>query len=168
MEFYDGTYLPDGRIIANSNIGYQGVPCVNGSDPVGNMVLYTPQSKNLRRLTFDQDANWNPVIMNNGRVMYTRWEYTDLTHYYTRIVMNMNPDGTEQKALYGSGAMFPNSTFDVQPLPGYASAFVGIISGHHGWHVRDVLFCSTRQKRVKEPPVCCRRFLIATVPSLKK
>ena len=132
LEFYDGTYLPDGRIIANSNIGYQGVPCVNGSDPVGNMVLYTPQSKNLRRLTFDQDANWNPVIMNNGRVMYTRWEYTDLTHYYTRIVMNMNPDGTEQKALYGSGSMFPNSTFDVQPLPGYASAFVGIISGHHG------------------------------------
>ena len=132
LEFYDGTYLPDGRIIANSNIGYQGVPCVNGSDPVGNMVLYTPQSKNLRRLTFDQDANWNPVIMNNGRVMYTCWEYTDLTHYYTRIVMNMNPDGTEQKALYGSGAMFPNSTFDVQPLPGYASAFVGIISGHHG------------------------------------
>lgn len=132
LEFYDGTYLPDGRIIANSNIGYQGVPCVNGSDPVGNMVLYTPQSKNLRRLTFDQDANWNPVIMNNGRVMYTRWEYTDLTHYYTRIVMNMNPDGTEQKALYGSGLMFPNSTFDVQPLPGYASAFVGIISGHHG------------------------------------
>ena len=132
LEFYDGTYLPDGRIIANSNIGYQGVPCVNGSDPVGNMVLYTPQSKNLRRLTFDQDANWNPVIMNNGRVMYTRWEYTDLTHYYTRIVMNMNPDGTEQKALYGSGAMFPNSTFDVQPLSGYASAFVGIISGHHG------------------------------------
>lgn len=132
LEFYDGTYLPDGRIIANSNIGYQGVPCVNGSDPVGNMVLYTPQSKNLRRLTFDQDANWNPVIMNNGRVMYTRWEYTDLTHYYTRIVMNMNPDGTEQKALYGSGSMFPNSTFDVQPLPGYTSAFVGIISGHHG------------------------------------
>ena len=132
LEFYDGTYLPDGRIIANSNIGYQGVPCVNGSDPVGNMVLYTPQSKNLRRLTFDQDANWNPVIMNNGCVMYTRWEYTDLTHYYTRIVMNMNPDGTEQKALYGSGSMFPNSTFDVQPLPGYASAFVGIISGHHG------------------------------------
>lgn len=132
LEFYDGTYLPDGRIIANSNIGYQGVPCVNGSDPVGNMVLYTPQSKNLRRLTFDQDANWNPVIMNNGRVMYIRWEYTDLTHYYTRIVMNMNPDGTEQKALYGSGSMFPNSTFDVQPLPGYASAFVGIISGHHG------------------------------------
>lgn len=132
LEFYDGTYLPDGRIIANSNIGYQGVPCVSGDDPVGNMVLYTPEAKNLRRLTFDQDANWNPVVMNNGRVMYTRWEYTDLTHYYSRIVMHMNPDGTENKALYGSGSMFPNSTFDIQPLPGHGSAFVGIISGHHG------------------------------------
>ncbi len=132
LEFYDGTWLPDGRIIANSNIGYQGVPCVSGDDPVGNMVLYNPKDKNMRRLTFDQDANWNPVIMNNGRVMYTRWEYTDLTHYYSRMIMHMNPDATENKALFGSGAMFPNSTFDVQPLPGHASAFVGIISGHHG------------------------------------
>jgi len=132
LEFYDGTYLPDGRVIINSNIGYHGVPCVNGSDPVGNMVLYDPKSKNLRRLTFDQDANWNPVIMHNGRVMYTRWEYTDLTHYYSRIVMHVNPDGTENKALWGSGSMFPNSTFDVQPLPGHPSAFAGIISGHHG------------------------------------
>ncbi|MDL2221947.1 SUMF1/EgtB/PvdO family nonheme iron enzyme [Parabacteroides sp. OttesenSCG-928-N08] len=132
LEFYDGTWLPDGRLIANSNIGYQGVPCVSGDDPVGNMVLYDPKTKGMRRLTFDQDANWNPVIMNNGRVMYTRWEYTDLTHYYSRIVMHMNPDGTENKALFGSGSMFPNSTFDIQPLPGHSSAFVGIISGHHG------------------------------------
>lgn len=73
LEFYDGTYLPDGRLIAISNIGYQGVPCVSGSDPVGNMVLYNPQNQDMRRITFDQDANWNPVVMNNGRVMYTRW-----------------------------------------------------------------------------------------------
>ena len=132
LEFYDGAWLPDGRIVANSNIGYQGVPCVSGSDPVGNMVLYNPKDKNLRRLTFDQDANWNPVIMHNGRVMYVRWEYTDLTHYFSRIVMHMNPDGTDNRALFGSGAMFPNSTFDVQPLPGHSSAFVGVISGHHG------------------------------------
>ena len=132
LEFYDGAYLPDGRVIANANIGYHGVPCVNGSDPVGNMMLYEPETKNLRRLTFDQDANWNPVIMHNGRIMYTRWEYTDLTHYYSRIVMHVNPDGTENKALFGSGSMFPNSTFDIQPLPGRPSAFAGIISGHHG------------------------------------
>lgn len=132
LEFFDGTYLPDGRMLAISNIGYQGVPCVNGSDAVGNMVLYDPSNGYLRRLTFDQDANWHPVVMANGKVMYVRWEYTDLTHYFSRIVMHMNPDGTEQKSLYGSGSMFPNSIFDVQPLPKHTNRFVGVISGHHG------------------------------------
>ena len=132
LEFYDGIYLPDGRILAVSNIGYQAVPCIHGDGPVGNIVLYDPRNKKLRRLTFDQDANWNPVVNNSGKIMYTRWEYTDLMHYYSRFVMHMNPDGTEQKALYGSGTLFPNSTFDVQPLPNHKSAFIGIISGHHG------------------------------------
>ncbi|MFI3305179.1 MAG: SUMF1/EgtB/PvdO family nonheme iron enzyme [Rikenellaceae bacterium] len=132
LEFTDGTFLPNGKFIATSNIGYQGVPCVNGTDAVGNLVLYDPEDGDLRRLTFDQDANWHPVVANNGKVMYVRWEYTDLTHYFSRITMHMNPDGTEQKSLYGSGDYFPNSTFDIQPLPGSGSKFIAVISGHHG------------------------------------
>ncbi len=149
IEFYDGTYLPDGRIIAVSNIGYQGVPCVNGSDPVGNMVLFNPKDESYRRITFDQDANWHPTVMNNGKIMYTRWEYTDLMHYYSRFVMFMNPDGTEQKALYGSGSAFPNSMFDLQPLPGHSTAFVATVSGHHGVARagRTLLFDPTKSRK---------------------
>ncbi|MGV8134298.1 MAG: SUMF1/EgtB/PvdO family nonheme iron enzyme [Mangrovibacterium sp.] len=132
LEFFDATYLPDGRFVAVSNIGYQGVPCVSGGDYVGNLVSYDPKNNVLRRMTFDQDANWHPTVMNNGRLMYVRWEYTDLTHYCSRIVMHANPDGTESRALYGSGSWFPNSTFDVKPVPGGNTSFVGIISGHHG------------------------------------
>lgn len=132
LEFMDAGYLPNGTLLAISNIGYQGVPCVSGDDQVGNMIAYNPKTNELRRMTFDQDANWHPRVMNNGRLMYVRWEYTDLTHYYSRFVMHANPDGTETKALYGSGGWFPNSVFDVQPLPGGNSTFVGIISGHHG------------------------------------
>ncbi|MFI3301729.1 MAG: SUMF1/EgtB/PvdO family nonheme iron enzyme [Rikenellaceae bacterium] len=132
LEFTDGTFLPNGNYMATSNIGYNAVPCVHGTDPVGNMVLFDTKNNSLRRLTFDQDANWNPVVANNGKVMFVRWEYTDLTHYFSRITMHMNPDGTEQKSLYGSGAFFPTSMFDIQPLPGESSAFIGIASGHHG------------------------------------
>ena len=132
IEFCDANYLPDGRVVASSTVGYQGVPCVDGHDKVGNLTLFNPENGDFRRLTFDQDGNWNPTVMNNGRVMYTRWEYTDLTHYFSRFVMHMNPDGTENKALYGSGSFWPNSTFDMKPLPGYSSQFIGIISGHHG------------------------------------
>lgn len=132
LEFFDATYLPDGRFVAVSNIGYQGVPCVGGGDAVGNLVSYDPKTNALRRMTFDQDANWHPTVMNNGRLMYVRWEYTDLTHYCSRMVMHSNPDGTDTRALYGSGSWFPNSTFDVKSIPGGNTTFVGIISGHHG------------------------------------
>ena len=132
LEFFDATYLPNGKFVAVSNIGYQGVPCVSGGAAVGNLVSYDPKDNSLRRITFDQDANWHPTVMNNGRLMYVRWEYTDLTHYCSRMVMHSNPDGTETRALYGSGSWFPNSTFDVKPIPGGSSTFVGIISGHHG------------------------------------
>ena len=132
LEFCDANYLPDGKVVATCNIGYNGVPCVHGDDVVANLVSYDPETKNIHRLTFDQDGNWAPIVIPNGRLMYTRWEYTDLTHYFSRIVMHMNPDGTENKALYGSGSYFPNSTFDMKPLSKYNSRFVGIISGHHG------------------------------------
>ncbi|MFR9621082.1 MAG: formylglycine-generating enzyme family protein, partial [Rikenellaceae bacterium] len=132
LDFFDAAYLPSGKLVMMSNTGSHGVPCVNGNDQVGNMYLFDPATEDLRRLTFDQDANWGPVMMHNGKVMYTRWEYTDLMHYYSRFVMFMNPDGTEQKALFGSGMTFPNSTFDIQPLPDHPSRFVGIVSGHHG------------------------------------
>ena len=54
LEFFDATYLPSGKLIAVSNIGYNGVPCVNGNDEVGNMCLYDPKDGSLRRLTFDR------------------------------------------------------------------------------------------------------------------
>lgn len=132
LEFCDANYLPDGKVVATTNIGYNGVPCVHGDDVVANLISYDPETHALHRLTFDQDGNWSPIVIPNGRIMYTRWEYTDLTHYFSRIVMHMNPDGTENKALYGSGSYFPNSTFDMKPLSSHNSRFVGIISGHHG------------------------------------
>lgn len=132
LEFCDANYLPDGKVVATSNIGYNGVPCVNGEDIIANLVSFDPSNGTLDRLTYDQDGNWCPIVIPNGRIMYTRWEYTDLTHYFSRIVMHMNPDGTENKALYGSGSYFPNSTYDMKPLPNSASRFVAIITGHHG------------------------------------
>ncbi|MFI3305995.1 MAG: SUMF1/EgtB/PvdO family nonheme iron enzyme [Rikenellaceae bacterium] len=132
LDYFDANYLPSGKLAVVSNVGGQGVPCVNGTDQVGNLCLFDPETKDMRRLTFDQDANWGPVMMHNGKLMYQRWEYTDLMHYYSRFVMSMNPDGTEQKALFGSGMTFPNTNFDVQPLPNHPSRFVAIVSGHHG------------------------------------
>lgn len=132
LDFFDGCYLPNGKIAMVSTAPYQGVPCVGGGSQTGSMYLLDPESKQIRQLNFGQDNDWNPVVLNNGRIMYLRWEYTDASHYFTRILMSMNPDGTGKKEYYGSGSYWPNSLFEARPVPGNTSKFSGIVSGHHG------------------------------------
>ncbi len=132
VDNYDGMYLPDGRIIFDCSATFQGVPCVGGSDYVANLHIMDADGKNVRRLTFDQDNDWYPWLMEDGRVMYLRWEYTDSAHYFSRVLMHMNPDGTRQQEFYHSNSYWPNATFYAKQLPGKPSMFVGVISGHHG------------------------------------
>jgi formylglycine-generating enzyme required for sulfatase activity len=128
---YDGCYLPGGQICCVSNACEQAVPCTGGAN-VGNLHLLDADGKNERRVTFDQDHNWNPVVMNDGRVLYTRWEYTDLPHYFSRLLFRMNPDGTGQMEYYGSNSYWPNAKYWPRPIPGHPTEIVCVISGHHG------------------------------------
>lgn len=132
VDNFNGIYLPDGRILFCSTATMVGVPCVDGVDHVANLYVMNADGTGIRQLTYEQDADWWPYVMNSGKVMYLRWEYTDNSHYFTRVLMSMNPDGTEQKALYGSNSYWPNSLFYAKPLPGKDNQFIGIVSGHHG------------------------------------
>ncbi len=132
VDNYDACYLPDGRITFGSTRCFQGVPCVGGGNTVANLCRMNPDGTGARQLCFDQDHNWCPTVLNTGRVLYTRWEYSDTPHYFSRLMFNMNPDGTNQCEYYGSNSFWPNSMFYARPIPGSASAVVGIVSGHHG------------------------------------
>ena len=132
VDNYSACYLPDGRIIFCSTASYLGVPCVGGSDHVGSLYIMDDQGGGVRQLTFDQDHSWYPHVLNNGRVIYTRWEYSDTPHYFSRLLFEMNPDGTAQFEYYGSNSYWPNSTFYARPVPGHPSKVVAVISGHHG------------------------------------
>ncbi len=129
---YDGCYLPDNRMVFASTRVFQGVPCVGGGNWVANLFLCQNDGSGIRRLCFDQDHNWCPSVMPDGRILYTRWEYSDTSHYFTRLLMAMNPDGTNQMSYYGSNSYWPNSLFYARSIPGSSTKFVGIVSGHHG------------------------------------
>ncbi len=131
VDCYDACYLPDGRVIFASTAAYEGVPCVGGKSYVANLYRMNNDGTDIRRLTFDQDASWHPSMMENGRVMFTRWEYTDSAHYFSRVLMHMNPDGTDQKAFYGSNSYWPNSMFFARQIPEKPNMFVCTITGHH-------------------------------------
>jgi len=129
---YDACYLPNGRIVFDSTRCFQGIPCVGGGDAVANLFLLDPATQGIRQLCFDQDHNWCPTVLNNGRVMFSRWEYSDTPHYFSRLVFHMNPDGTNQMEYYGSNSFWPNSTFYARPIPNHPTQFIAIVSGHHG------------------------------------
>jgi len=131
VHHYDPCYLPDGHIMFVSTACEQAVPCT-GQWYVGNMHLIDAAGKGERRLAFDQDHNWNPCMLGNGRVIYTRWEYTDTPHYFDRLLFHMNPDGTEQMEFYGSNSYWPNAMYWPRPIPGRPTQIVCIVSGHHG------------------------------------
>lgn len=131
VKHFDGCYLPSGQLIFCSTACEQAVPCT-GEWYVANLHLAEADGSGERRLCFEQDHNWNPSVLNNGRVIYTRWEYTDTPHYFTRLLFHMNPDGTAQMEYYGSNSYWPNSMFWPRAIPGHPSAVVCIVSGHHG------------------------------------
>ncbi len=128
---YDACYLPDGRICCVSNACEQAVPCTGGAN-VGNLHIMDADGTNERRVAFDQDHNWNPTLLNDGRVLYTRWEYTDTPHYFSRLLFRMNPDGTGQMEYYGSNSYWPNAMYWPRPIPGHPTMVVCVVSGHHG------------------------------------
>jgi formylglycine-generating enzyme required for sulfatase activity len=132
VDHYDSCYLPDGRIIFTSTACMIGVPCVYGNSHVTNTYICDADGANIRQLTFDQEHNWSPCVMNSGRILYQRWEYADLPHSNSRMLFSMNPDGTSQFAFYGTNSLWPNSIFYARPIPDSPSKVVGIISGHHG------------------------------------
>lgn len=132
IDCMDACYLPDDRIVFTSTAGFQGVPCVGGRDSVANLHLLDPKTNKIRRLCFDQENNWCPTVLPNGKLLFLRWEYTDSAHYFSRVLMHMNPDGTNQKEFYGSNSYWPNSMFYARPVPGSSNIFIAIISGHHG------------------------------------
>jgi formylglycine-generating enzyme required for sulfatase activity len=131
VDNYDACYLPNGDIIFGSTAPFVGVPCVTGSAHVNNLYYWARATGDIRRLTFEQDHDWCPTVLPNGRLLYLRWEYSDIPHFVSRILFHMNPDGTGQMEYYGSNSYWPNAMFYARPIPGSSAQFVAIVGGHH-------------------------------------
>ncbi|MCX6925903.1 MAG: hypothetical protein NT154_22255, partial [Verrucomicrobia bacterium] len=104
---YEGVYLPDGDILFNSTRCVQIVDC--WWTEVSNLYRCSPDGKNIRRLTFDQVHDNYPTVTEDGRILYTRWEYNDRSQIYPQPLAQMMPDGTGQTEFYGNNSWFPTT-----------------------------------------------------------
>lgn len=140
VDNFDAAYLPNGKIIFAGNASYQAVPCWNGLQTVACLFSIGADGKGMRQLTFDQDEDSQPVMLNTGQVIYCRWEYTNTPHVFPHLLFQMNPDGTGQRAFYGSNSYWPNAIYFPRPIPGEATKIIGVVSGYHGDHRMGELF----------------------------
>lgn len=125
---YEGIYLPNDDILFNSTRCVQTVDC--WWTEVSNLYTCGPDGRSLRRLTFDQVHDNFPTVMSDGRIVYTRWEYSDRGQLFVQGLFQMNPDGTGQTELYGNQSWFPTSLLHARSIPG-VQKIVATFSGHH-------------------------------------
>jgi hypothetical protein len=81
--------------------------------------LYTcdADGSNLERVSYNQSDDFDPTLLPNGRVMYTRWEHFGTMNRFPLFVTN--PDGTGTFHLYGPHQV---NFFHPQPTPTAASS----------------------------------------------
>ncbi|MGN0846977.1 MAG: hypothetical protein ACI4RA_06290, partial [Kiritimatiellia bacterium] len=144
---YEGCYLPDGRIIFNSTRCMQIVDC--WWTEVSNLYRCEADGSKITRLTFDQVHDNYPALAGDGRVFYTRWEYNDRSQMFPQPLFAMNPDGTNQRAVYGGNSWFPTTLIHARAVPGSA-LFFGIATGHHTSQPGELLRFDPREGREED------------------
>ncbi len=125
---YEGAYLPDGHIVFSSTRCVQTVDC--WWTEVSNLFTCDGDGRYLRQLGYDQVHTSYPTVTHDGRVIYTRWDYSDRGQIYPQGLFQMNPDGTGQTEVYGNNSFFPTTILHARSIPG-TSKVVAVFTGHH-------------------------------------
>lgn len=126
---YEPCPLPNGDIVFNSTRCVQIVDC--WWTEVSNIHRCDQDGKFLRRLAFDQVHTNYPSLMDDGRIVYTRWDYNDRGQIFPQGLFQMNADGTAQTEYYGNNSWFPTTLMHTRVIPGTGGKSVSVIAGHH-------------------------------------
>lgn len=124
----EGIYLPDNNILFNSTRCGSSVDC--WFTEVSNLYLCDRDGQFIRRVGFDQVHTTSPSLLDDGRVVYTRWDYNDRGQVFTQPLFQMFPDGTAQSAYYGINSWFPTTLVHPRQIPGTRKVMATAI-GHH-------------------------------------
>jgi hypothetical protein len=76
------------------------------------------------------EPDYTPAVMGDGRILYTRWEYTDKAVMRVQSLWTVNPDGTQTTVFWGNQSHWPDMLVEARPIPDSGRVmFAGL--GHH-------------------------------------
>ena len=108
-------YLPDGRIVFSSTrqVATQSILLAEGrpqyaaqtddrSSPIFLLHVMNGDGTGIHQITFNTNHDFAPSVMNNGQVVFSRWNIVGGTT--TISLYRCNPDGTGLELLYGANS----------------------------------------------------------------
>jgi len=128
----DPIYLPDDQhLLFSTTRGHTYVRCM---PPTNAYILARcdRDGRNIYLISANNEPDYLPSVMNDGRIIYTRWEYTDKPLWRAQGLWTVNPDGTHVSTFWGNQSVWPDLLKDARSIPGSRRVmFTG--SAHHGW-----------------------------------
>lgn len=124
--------LPSGEIMFVSTRMNTRVMCQ--TQPSGRLFVAARDGSRVRLVSANTLSDHDPQVMNNGQVIFTRWDYgIDKNVFCRQNLWTMNPDGTGFR-LFGSNTKEdPNGFWQPRPIPGRPEV-VTVFGAHHNYH----------------------------------
>lgn len=125
----DPSWLPDGGIVFISDRKPAYAYCYVVTSPV--VYRMDHDGGNQKRLSANYLMDFTPSVLNDGRIIYTRWEYVDRAACPIQSLWTLNPDGTGLTGFYGNRVIEPGTFMDAQPVPG-TNHVIATATNHNG------------------------------------
>ncbi|MBE7499393.1 MAG: hypothetical protein HS113_03600 [Verrucomicrobiales bacterium] len=127
----DPIYLPGGHILFTTTRGNSYVRC-------GPFIYsYTlarcdADGRNVYLISHNGEPDFVPALLHDGRVIYSRWEYSDKPLWRLQKLWTTGQDGTGTAHFWGNQSVWPDHLSEPRPMPGSRRVmFSGV--GHHDW-----------------------------------
>jgi len=126
---YNACWLPDGGIAFLSTRAPQFAYCWHA--PVGILHRMAADGSNVVRLSANYLNDFTPAVLEDGRLIYTRWEYVDRPAIPIQSLWTINPDGTGLAGYFGNRVLSPGTFMEARQIPG-TTKIICTMTGHNG------------------------------------
>jgi hypothetical protein len=128
---FDPCPLPDGGIAFESTRRGSKLRCGGGSpELVYTLHRMDADGGNVHTLSFHETHEWHPSVLNDGRLVYTRWDYVDRNAAKFHGLWTCNADGTDPAILFGNYTTRPWACYQAKAIPG-SRRVLFVAGGHH-------------------------------------
>ena len=139
-------YLPNGKIIFTSTRRGGFHRCGAGPCPIYTLALCDSEGRNPRTSSWHETHDWDPAVLNDGRVVYTRWDYVDRNAIHYQQLWTVQPDGSRVSIFYGNNTLNPIGIWEARAIPG-STRIMATAGAHHAMTAGSIILVDTAKGR---------------------